>query len=228
MELKICVEKKVARKVFMDWRCHKTKRKTRDALSIRCDIGPPMLTARIGGTDYMKNSSSKRILKLVVMAFFIALQVVVSRVVSIEIGNAFRLNFAFVVVALEGALLGPWAAATCGVMADFAGYLVRPIGVYHPGFAFTAALGGLIYGYLLYGKRPMPWKNIVTASLIQVLFSNLLLNSLWIMSFTGNTYLQTLALRAPVELVQAVLKPLILVVLLPRLVEAVERQIHLN
>ena len=122
-----------------------------------------MLTARIGGLFNMK-TSSKKTLFLVVMAFFVALQVVVARVVSIEIGNVFRINFAFIVSALCGALLGPIPAATCGVLADFAGYLVRPIGVYHPGFAFTAALVGFVYGYFLHKKRPIPVKNIVIAA----------------------------------------------------------------
>ena len=173
-------------------------------------------------------TSSKKTLFLVVMAFFVALQVVVARVLSIEIGNVFRINFAFIVSALCGALLGPIPAATCGVLADFAGYLVRPIGVYHPGFAFTAALVGFVYGYFLHKKRPIPVKNIVIASLFQVIVANFLLNSIWIMSFTGNTYLQTLSLRLPVEAVQAVLKPLILVLLLPRVVPAAEKQLHLN
>lgn len=176
----------------------------------------------------MKSTSSKRILFLVIMAFFVALQVVVARVVSLEIGNVFRINFAFVVSAFCGALLGPWAAATCGVLSDFLGYLIRPVGAYHPGFALTAALVGLTYGYFLHGKRPISLVHIVVASLCQVLIYNFLMNSIWIMSFTGNTYIQTLMTRLPVEAVQAIVKPVILLLVLPKVVPILERQVHLD
>lgn len=176
----------------------------------------------------MKSTSSKRTLFLVVMAFFVALQVVVARVVSLEIGNVFRINFAFLVSALCGALLGPIPAAVCGVLSDFLGFLIRPVGAYHPGFAFTAALAGLAYGYLLHKKRPISIPNIILAGLFQVVICNFLLNSAWIMSFTGNTYVQTLWTRLPVEGVQAIAKPLILALVLPLVVPIVEREVHLD
>lgn len=176
----------------------------------------------------MKSTSSKRVLFLVVMAFFVALQVVVARVVSLEIGNVFRINFAFIVSALCGALLGPIPAALCGVLSDFLGFMVRPVGAYHPGFAFTAALVGLAYGYMLHNKRPISIRNIVLACLFQVVICNFLLNSVWIMSFTGNTYMQTLAVRLPVEAVQAIVKPVVLVLVLPKMVPLVEKQVHLD
>ena len=71
--------------------------------------------------------------KLVILAFFVALYIVLERFFSFNVWNM-RVGFAFIALALAGMLYGPLAAGLVGAVGDILGMLLFPTGPYFPGF----------------------------------------------------------------------------------------------
>jgi len=90
--------------------------------------------------------------KLVILAFFVALYIVLERFFSFNVWNM-RVGFAFIALALAGMLYGPLAAGLVGAVGDILGMLLFPTGPYFPGFTLTAFFMGLIYGLFLYKEQ---------------------------------------------------------------------------
>lgn len=142
---------------------------------------------------------------LVLMGVLIALEIVLSRFLSISTWDL-KIGFSFVPIVIAAVALGPWQAATVAALGDFAGALLLPIGPYFPGFTFTALLMGLVYGLLLNKKRTTA--RVFAAVGINQFILSLLLNTLWISMLYGNPYsavftariIQTLIL-VPVQII---------------------------
>ena len=154
---------------------------------------------------------------LTLMALLTALEIVLSRFLSISAWNT-KIGFAFVPVVIAALLLGPLPAAIVAALADFLGALLFPIGAYFPGFTLTAFLMGLCYGFFLCRKQS--FRRILGAVAVHQLVLSLLLNTLWISILYGSPYKALLVTRLPqcalLFAVQLVLIPLIVKVL-PRL-----------
>ena len=145
----------------------------------------------------MQTKDRKRIFStqlLVLMALLVALQVVLGKIVQINLVSK-ELNLGFLPVALAGALLGPIPAAVVGALGDLIGSLLFPTGAYFPGFTLTSALVGLAYGLALHGMKPS-WVRVIIAAVSGAVI-NLLLNSLWLsMLYGSKTYWGWIAARA--------------------------------
>ena len=128
------------------------------------------------------------------MALLIALEIVLSRFLSISAWNT-KIGFAFVPVVIAAILLGPLYAGIVGAAADFLGALLFPIGAYFPGFTLTAFLMGLCYGLFLYRNQSFP--RILGAVAVHQLILSLLLNTLWISLLYGSPYAPLLLSRLP-------------------------------
>ena len=132
--------------------------------------------------------------KLVIMALLVALQVVLGKIVQINLVSK-ELNFGFLPVAVAGALLGPAAAAVVGALGDLIGSLLFPTGAYFPGYTLTGALVGVAYGLALYRRKPS-WVRAAIAAVSGAVL-NLMLNSLWLsMTIGKRTYWGWVAARA--------------------------------
>ena len=121
--------------------------------------------------------------KLILISFFIALQIVFTRFLSIE-NAVIRIGFGFIPLSISGMMFGPIWGGVSGAIGDILGMLIFPKGAYFPGFTLSTALSGAIYGLILY-KREKSVVNIAMATVIVVLLVNLGLNSLWISMTTG-------------------------------------------
>lgn len=128
------------------------------------------------------------------MALLIALEIVLSRFLSISAWNT-KIGFAFVPVVVAAILLGPLYAGIVGAAADFLGALLFPIGAYFPGFTLTAFLMGLCYGLFLFRNQSFP--RILGAVAVHQLVLSLLLNTLWISLLYGSPYDPLLVSRLP-------------------------------
>lgn len=131
---------------------------------------------------------------LTVMALLIALEIVLSRFLSISTPYT-KIGFAFVPVVIAGVLLGPLYAGMVGALADLLGALLFPIGPYFPGFTLTAFLMGLCYGFLLH--KDLAFRRILLAVALHQLALSLLLNTLWISMMNGAPYWPMLVTRIP-------------------------------
>lgn len=132
--------------------------------------------------------------KLVIVAFFIALEVILTRFCSINT-DILRIGFGFLPVAMLGALYGPLWAGCAYAVGDLLGMLIFPSGPYFPGFTLTAFLVGVVYGIFLHKKRPLTYKAIVPAVLVVCMGLNLFLDTTWLNILYGQGYLAIFPLR---------------------------------
>ncbi len=132
--------------------------------------------------------------KLVFLALFIALQIVLTRFLSIQTPIV-RIGFSFLPLAISSMMFGPLLGGVAAAVADIIGMMLFPSGgAYFPGFTLTAFLTGAAYGLFLYNK-PKTFIRITLAVVFVSLFINLGLDTLWIKMITGNAYLAILPTR---------------------------------
>lgn len=129
---------------------------------------------------------------LVMLGLLIAIEVVLSRFLSISTWNI-KIGLSFIPVVVAAVMYGPVQAGMVAAVGDFVGAILFPIGMYFPGFTVTAYLCGFVFGKCLYKKRSLR-RIIVAIGINQIVFS-LFLNSLWISILYGSPYLPLLGTR---------------------------------
>ena len=129
---------------------------------------------------------------LIVLALLTALEIILSRFLSISMWNI-KIGFSFVPIVVAAILYGPLAAGIVAAMGDFIGAILFPIGAYFPGFTLTAFLTGLIFGFFLHKKQSWP-QSIAAVGINQFVLS-LFLNTLWISILYSSPYAPLLATR---------------------------------
>ena len=134
----------------------------------------------------MSEKKMNRTHRLVLMAMLVAIQVVLSRFLSINLWNL-KIGFSFVPIALAGMLLGPMGAGLTGMVADIIGATLFPSGAFFPGFTLTAFITAFGYGFFLHKKQDMP--HILAAVLFSEIVGTLLLNTKWIAILYGTAFL---------------------------------------
>ncbi len=119
--------------------------------------------------------------KLVYLAFLVGLGVVLARFLSIQVPMAgvagVRIGFGGLPIILAGITMGPLAGGLVGAVADVAGYFLNPQGAYMPHFTLTAALTGIIPGWIFFtllGGRKVLWAFLLAIGVGQ-LTTNVLL-----------------------------------------------------
>lgn len=137
--------------------------------------------------------------KLVFVALFIALQIVLTRFFSIQTPIV-RIGFGFLPLAICAMMFGPWIGGIAAVIADIIGVVLFSSGAFFPGFTLTAFLTGAVYGLLLHNK-PKNFIRIALAAVIVTMVINLGLDTLWVKMITGNAYLAILPTRVVKSLI---------------------------
>ena len=87
------------------------------------------------------------------MALLIALNIILSRVLSVRIPlggvEGLRIGFGSLPVIFCGIFFGPTAGGIVGAIGDLIGYVISPVGAYMPHFTLVAALRGVIPGAVI-------------------------------------------------------------------------------
>ena len=130
--------------------------------------------------------------RIVLMAMLAAIQIVLSRWLSINLWNL-KIGFAFVPIAMAGMLLGPVGAGLTGAVADIIGATLFPSGAFFPGFTLTAFITAFGYGFFLQKKQSMT--NILAAVLFSEIVGTICLNTLWISILYGTPFNPTMIPR---------------------------------
>lgn len=150
----------------------------------------------------MRNMKRKNeVSTMVICALLIAIQIILSRFLSIST-PVVKIGFDFAPMALAGMLFGPWWGCAVGVLADFAGANLFPIGPYFPGFTLVAGLSGMTYGLLLHSRNGSflggraSRVRLLLAVLIVTIPLQMGLDTLWMTILYGNGYLYYLGERA--------------------------------
>lgn len=157
-----------------------------------------------------------KIRSLVYCAVFVAIPVLISSF-SIYFGPSIRLSLSAAITIFGGIILGPWLGCAAGAASDLVGLLVKPISnVFSPGFTLTAALYGLLGGFLYRtrnGAEPGIWQITGSTCAIQALCSGIL-NTLWISMLTETPFSVLFVTRLPVTAAGAAFYSAILYVLI--------------
>ena len=152
----------------------------------------------------MKSITPKR---LSLLAMFIALQIVLSKFLMLQLAPSVRLSIDSVPILLAGLWFGPLAGALVGTLADFLGTLLFPTaGAYFPPLTVAFLLIGLTSGFL---SRVIKVKQpILRAALIVIpseLIGSYLFKSFALSFLVGAPFITLLAARAlPVAVVMIV------------------------
>ena len=141
--------------------------------------------------------------RLVLMAMFAAVQIVLSRFLSINLWNL-KIGFSFIPVVIAGILLGPVSAGLGGLVSDVIGATLFPIGTFFPGFSLTSFITSFGYGFFLYKNQSM--KNIVAAVLFSEIVGTIFLNTLWISMLYGTPFVAVLIPRIAQAIGMSVVK----------------------
>ncbi len=116
-----------------------------------------------------------------------ALGVALSFVASIDIGPYIRIGFSGIPNQIIACLFGPAVGAVFGAALDILKFVVKPTGMFFPGFTVSAALGGMIYGMVLHRKQPTLWRVFLSQLLVKVIV-NLFFNTLWLKLLYGKGF----------------------------------------
>lgn len=130
-------------------------------------------------------------------AMLLALAAVLDYFASFYLTPTIKISSSFVAIGATGMLFGPAPAMIVGGLQDVLMWVIKPAGVFFPGYTLSSVLGGLIYGLCLYrreGKRLYVMAPV--AKLLVNVFVNILLNTCWSMIFTGKAYIVLLGSRA--------------------------------
>ncbi|MDO5301510.1 MAG: folate family ECF transporter S component [Tissierellia bacterium] len=169
----------------------------------------------------MKKLSTQQ---LTMLGALVALEVVLARILGLEIGGIIRISFKFIPVTIRSALFHPILSGFGGAVADVIGYVLKPTGAFFPGFTLTAFLGSVIYG-IFYYKKPITPLRIAMATASVTLICDVLLNTLWLVMLTGNPFTALMTSRLPVQLTSMVISIVVQAVVLGRVVGQIERNI---
>ena len=147
--------------------------------------------------------------KLVLTGFMIALEIVLSKIVSINI-SFLRIGFGFLPIAVLAIIYGAWWSGLAYAIGDVIGGFLFPTGAFFPGFTLTSFLTGVIFGLVLKGKKVTFGRALLASALVCVL-CNLLLNTYWLTFIIGKGFKVLLASRAIKELVAIPVMALLIV-----------------
>ncbi len=118
---------------------------------------------------------------IVLIGVLIAVDIALSFLeVQIPVGDNLRIRFDFLARAVIGLVGGPFLALSSGMIADLLSFVMRPSGMFFPGYTLSAMLGTLIYALFFYRSK-INIVRIVFAKLTVNLFINVLLGSVWSM-----------------------------------------------
>ena len=107
-----------------------------------------------------------------------ALGVVLNFTTTVNFGPHLRVGFSGLPNQAVDFLLGPAAGVIFASAMDVIKYLLRPDGVFFPGYTFSAALAAAIYGTLLYRRPPSLFRVVLSHFIVKTVV-NLGFNTFW-------------------------------------------------
>ena len=149
----------------------------------------------------MKSITPKR---LSLLAMFIALQIVLSKLLMLQVAPSVRLSIDSVPILLAGLWFGPLAGGLVGALADFLGTVLFPTaGAYFPPLTIAFFLIGFVAGLLsLVIKTKRPLLRIVLIVVSSEIIGSYLFKSFALSLLIGRPFIELLAARAlPVSIV---------------------------
>lgn len=154
--------------------------------------------------NYIRNERVFRkfsVKNLVLLSVLSAISIILTRFLSIMLfGGAIRLGFGNVPIIFAGIILGPLAGGMTGVISDLIGVLINPMGSFHLGFTLSAALTGMMPGFItMLTKKGNAAFSIALSLIADYALIAVLLNTFWLKYLLGQAYLAILPGRVLVQ-----------------------------
>lgn len=130
---------------------------------------------------------------LTTVSLLIALNVLLGALTIVPIPSL-KIGLGFTATAAMGYLLGPVPAFVGAGLCDIIKYLLRPDGPYAFGLTLCSATGGLLYGLMLYGRKPNFWRILLTKGLVSLVV-NVVGNTLCLSVLYGKSIAALLPVR---------------------------------
>lgn len=147
--------------------------------------------------------------QIAVLGVLMGLALALSRI-SISIGMTSRLSFGFIINAIIGMMYGPWVAGFAAGANDLlSAFLFGVQGTFFIGFSLSAFLGSFIYGWFFHRKN-IRWQHVALAVLLNTVFTNILLNSLWLNLLYQTPLIVLFGSRIPQNLIMGPIRFLII------------------
>lgn len=134
-----------------------------------------MMSQSVFHAHYWRDCARLTTQKLCVMGVLMAMQIILSRITAINLGNWLRISFGFLPNAIAGYLLGPIGGTLVAWGSDALGTILTGQAI-NPGLSVAAALGGFFYGLMLH-KRPVTIWRTMACLLVVSLVCHFLLNT---------------------------------------------------
>ncbi|MFI3326396.1 MAG: folate family ECF transporter S component [Clostridia bacterium] len=175
----------------------------------------------------MSNTSkqSQTILNLVIMAMLIAVQIVLSRFLSIPTPIT-KIGFSFLPIAFACKYLGTPQGMVVAGISDLLGAIMFPIGTYYVGFTITAIIKAGIIGLIACKKS-----NLFTISfgvIVAEIICSICLNTFWISFYYGNGFIALLPSRLAQAAVMIPVQILVLYPLFTKLHDKITKNLKLQ
>ncbi len=136
---------------------------------------------------------------LVTCAALIALYIVVDSV-SFFPDPTQKYTVSFLALALLGYRFGIVPSSVAAIACDIIGYVIKPMGAYHPGFAISKVLTCVVFALFLYRREIKIWRIIASKAIVNI-FINIALNTFWISTLYGKAFMAILANHVPKNLI---------------------------
>lgn len=150
---------------------------------------------------------------LVYMALFVALDIVLTRLLALMPSTVVRISLSFVAYAVSGVMFGPWITALTAGIGDIVGMMMFPNNApYFIGFTISAVLTGFCFGFLKNHRKDTLRLGIVLAVIAVVIEGGL--NTYWLTIMQELPFGILLAQRSLGILVNSALRVCILIPLL--------------
>ena len=128
----------------------------------------------------------RRLPNLAGAAMILGISVVLSYF-TIIVSPTLQIGFSYLATALLGMIFGPVMGSVAAGLGDIIKFIIKPTGIFFPGYTLTAMVGGLIYGLFFY-KNKVTITRCILAKLLINLLANLGLNTLWSYILTGKAF----------------------------------------
>lgn len=136
----------------------------------------------------MKTMDTRR---LVALGLLVSMNVVLSRFASVRISiggvEGIRIGLGNFPVVFAGAIFGAAGGGMVGAAGDIVGFMLNPMGAYMPHFTLSAALMGMIPGWVLsmLGRERITYLKLITSIGAGLIVTSVILNPLFLKLLFG-------------------------------------------
>lgn len=134
------------------------------------------------GVDFTNKIKRTRV--LAICAMLIAINVILGYF-SLNLTSYLRIGFGFITTPVAATLFGPIVGGIVALLSDIVSYILKPTGGFLFTYTLNTGIAGIIYGTMLFNKKPTFLRVFVT-KLIVILFVNIILNSIALAPTVGS------------------------------------------